>query len=157
MGVHVTGGQPAGGPVDETVTRAVPISRDEIDWAHNRPGPHRVPVPAVGDEVAYRHDPWGPITSAEVLAVQPLDDLDDPHLWQVETGPGGRPLMLEGRPVMAQRPDPWPTLTLRTVHGVGVTREARLRGSAGWLPLDWQSRYRPQPEFIVVGPATVRP
>lgn len=136
--------------MDELLTRAVPIGSDEIAWAHERPAEHRVPVPAVGDQVLYRHNAWEPPTEAEVLDVQPLDDLDDPHLWRVPLGPDGQPVQLDGRAIIAQRADPWPRLTLRTVYGVGVTREARVRGSAGWLPLDWESRYRPAPAGAVL-------
>jgi hypothetical protein len=131
--------------MDEHLTRGVPISRAEVEWAHQRPSQHRVPVPHVGDEVLYRHNDWEDPTPAEVLEVQPLDDLDDPHLWRVEVGPDGQPVELDGRAIIAQRADPWPRVTLRTRFGVGITREARLRGSAGWLPLDWATRYRPVP------------
>jgi hypothetical protein len=131
--------------VDELLTRGIPIGPDEIAWAHERPPQHRVPVPAVGDQVLYRHNLWEDPTLAEVLAVQPLDDLDDPHLWRVELDEHRRPVEVDGRQVIAQRIDPWPSVTLRTIYGVGVTREARVRGSAGWLPLDWQTRYRPTP------------
>jgi hypothetical protein len=137
----------------EEDTRLVPYSAAEAAWALERPGGHRTPLPAPGDEVEYRHDTWGPVTRAEVVAVQPLDDLDDPHLWTVQTDPmTGRPLLLDGRPVLQQRLDPWPLVRLRVPRlGMGLSREARLRGSAGWLPLDWRERFRPLPDFLQIG------
>ncbi len=135
--------------MDEAATRPVPIGRHEIEWAHNRPGQHRVPVPRPGDQVMYRHDEWGDVSEAEVLSVQPLDDLDDPHLWFPQTDERGQLLELDGRPILAQKPDPWPRVVLRTRYGTAVTREARVRGSAGWLPLDWQTRYRPKPASVI--------
>lgn len=136
----------------EEDTRLIPYAASELAWARQRPAPHRVPVPRVGDEVLYRHDYWGPVEQAEALAVQSLTDLDDPMLWQIEVDGFGHPLTLEGRPVISQLLDPWPTVDLRIPgRGVGRTREARLRGSPGWLPLDWETRYRPLPEFAVIG------
>lgn len=126
-------------------------TKAEVDWAHRRPAPDRTPLPSVGDEVMYRHDSGGPVVRAEVVWVQPLDDLSDPHLWQVQTDAFGDPVLLEGRYVRRQRFDPWPLVRLRVPgRGIGETREARLRDSPGWLPLDWESRYRPQPQFTVV-------
>jgi hypothetical protein len=136
----------------EVDTRAIPYAAWEYAWAHERPAEHRTPVPAVGDEVLYRHDAWGPAVSVEVVWKQPLDDLDDPHLWRVELDGLGNPLAVDGRPIFAQRIDPWPVLRLRVPRlGLGETREARLRGSPGWLPLDWEARFRPMPQFTIVG------
>lgn len=136
----------------EADTRQIPYSSWEYAWAHERPAQHRTPLPAVGDEVRYRQDPWGPVVAADVVSVWPLDDVDDPHLWRVETDGMGNPLAIEGRPLYAQRLDPWPIVRLRVPRlGLGDTREARLRGSAGWLPLDWETRYRPLPQFTIIG------
>lgn len=133
--------------MDEVDTRLIPYSAAEVAWALERPAPDRSAIPAEGDEVDYRHDPWGPVRRALVQWVQPLDDFDDPNLWTVQTDPmTGEPLLLDDRPVMAQRLDPWPLLRLRVPGvGVGLSREARLRGSAGWLPLNWRARRRPMP------------
>lgn len=143
--------------LQESDTRAIPYAAWEYAWAHERPGEHRTTLPAVSDEVAYRHDPWGPVIGVDVVSVWPLDDVDDPHLWRVELDGFGNPLMLDGRPIFAQRLDPWPILRLRLPRKLGLglcdTREARLRGSPGWLPLDWETRYRPMPEFTIVGKA----
>jgi hypothetical protein len=140
--------------VDEVDTRLIPYSAAEVAWALERPAPDRSPIPAEGDEVDYRHDPWGPVRRALVLWVQPLDDFDDPHLWMVERDPTGAVLLLEGKPIMAQRLDPWPLLRLQVPGvGIGLSREARLRGSAGWLPLNWRARRRPMPSTLIL-PAT---
>lgn len=136
----------------EADTRLISYAQWEIDWAHERQPQQRTPVPAVGDEVLYRHNGWGPVARADVLSVQSETDLDDPHLWRVETDGFGQPVLLDGRPVMQQRFDPWPLVQLR-VPGLAQrveTREARLRGSAGWLPLDWELRFRPLPGSIII-------
>lgn len=137
----------------EAQTRGIPYAPWEIAWAHERPTEHRTPTPLIGDEVAYRHDPWGPVVAGvEVVWRQPPDDLDDPHLWRVETDGFGNPLVVDGRPLFAQRLDQWPILRIKIPKlGLCDTREARLRGSPGWLPLDWQLRTRPLPEFTIVG------
>jgi hypothetical protein len=54
-------------------------------------------------------------------------------------------------PIAHRLLDPWPMLTLNTPWGLGMTQEARLRGSAGWLPLDWETRHRPLPDVMIVG------
>jgi len=103
-----------------------PFTEDEILAAHHSEQP--TPTPAVGDRVLYRHDNHGDVTDALVLEVGPLDDLTDPHLWERDQ---------DGN-ITGPRPAPWHDLTLRTLHGTFVTREARVRGSAGWLPADWK-------------------
>lgn len=135
----------------EADTAAIPYAKWETDWAHRRPAPHRTPLPAPGDEVFYRHDYWLPPVRAEVVSVQSLDDLTDPHLWEMQQDGMGGPLLVDGRQVLAKRFDPWPTLRLQ-IPGIGLrdTREARLRGSPGWLPLDWETRFRPTPDVVVV-------
>lgn len=117
----------------------------EYAWARRRPAPDRTPIPERGDEVFYRHVESGPVTRATVLEVQDLEDFTDPNLWYFQTDEFNQPVLLDGEMVLAQAFDPWPELTLKTVYGVGITREARLRESPGWLPLDWETRYRPQP------------
>lgn len=135
----------------EDESRGLPYTQAEYRWARSRPPQHRTPLPAVGDEVLYRHDQWGEPVQAEVLHVQSLDDLDDPNLWAVPFDES-EPMTLEGRSVIRRVDDPWPLLTLHTAKlGRPQTREARLRGSPGWLPLDWQARYRPVPDYMVMG------
>lgn len=135
-----------GGRLTEADSRPVPYTRAEGDWARERPPLHRVHAPDVGDTVLYRHEDWAAPTEATVVWVQPGDDVDDPHLFTVHTDVGGRPVLHQGRPVLTPNPDPWPTVRLQTRYGLVDTREARLRGSPGWLPPDWVARYRPVPE-----------
>lgn len=114
----------------------LPVDPGEIHAALNRPPHLQTPIPKVGDTVGYRHHEWGDVTVAEVLAVQDMDDSTDPYLWHVVTTGAGTPLVDgAGRRVLHRAPDPWPTLTLATDWGRRATREARVRGSAGWLPL----------------------
>lgn len=137
----------------EQMSRPIPYTTAEIAYARKRPFPERTPIPVEGDEVLCRLNEWGDVYGATVDRVQPEDDVDDRNLFQVELADAmaERLLLLEGRPVMSKVEDPWPTLWLvvkvprgdgfvRTVHT--HTREARLRGSAGWLPLDWRTRRR---------------
>src|SRR5690348_13631060 len=83
----------------ELACRGLPATPEQVSWARSRPAPHRVPLPAVDDEVLYRHDSWATPVRAIVIGIQPLDDVDDPHLWQVQTDGQGGALLLEGRPV----------------------------------------------------------
>ena len=104
----------------------------EVTWAHNRPAAHRTPAPKVGDRVKYRANSWrdDEIVDAQILDVQ-WDHPDDMQLM-TKAGP---------------HPDPWPWVILGYEQGKTPmtvrTREARLEGSAGWLPLDWQRWPRP--------------
>lgn len=91
-----------------------PISTDEVEvfrvaMSH--------PAPKVGDRVLYRHDEHRDVTDALVLGVLPAE-LDDPNIS-----------------IGSQHP--WVQVLLQTEHGQILTREARVRGSAGWLPLSW--------------------
>src|SRR5258707_434464 len=123
---------------------------EEYQWARRRPASQRTAIPQVGDEVMYRHIEGGPVVRAEVLAVQNLEDFQDPNLWYFQTDSEGRPAEIEGRRVLAKAYDPWPELTLKTPYGVGVSREARMRGAVGWLPLDWETRQLPAPQFLIL-------
>lgn len=131
------------------MSRPIPYSAEELHTARCRPAEFRTPIPREGDTVLCRLNEWGPAYAAEVERVQPLDDVDDPHLAEVTLDERQEVVVLEGRPVMAMVDDPWPTLWLVVDTPRGKirthTREARLRGSAGWLPLDWESRRRPLP------------
>lgn len=138
----------------------------EYEWARRRRGDHRPPLPSVGDELFYRHNGGSPnVYRIEVTWVQSLEDMDDPNLWYFQTDPDGRPVMMEGRQVLARAYDPWPLIRAVLLeptrdHGSSLdlaagrmieTREARMRGSAGWLPLDWETRPQPPvPDFYVV-------
>jgi hypothetical protein len=126
----------------------------EFDWTMHRPGPRRVPLPAAGDRVLYRHRHFADVTPASVLEVQPVPVDDAEYESRTVCGPTGLPVVDgAGRRVMARVPDPWVTLRLATDWGHVDTREARLRGSAGWLPALGESRQYPA---IVDGRFTLR-
>ncbi len=135
----------------EVDTRHVPYDLAEVEWARHRPRRHRTPIPAVGDTVLYRHSEWADPVDADVIYVQPADDLTDPNLWQVQRDSTGAVAVVDGRPVVSGHVDPWVSLTLRTRYGTVITREARLRGSPGWLPVDWERRERPVPGVVPTG------
>ncbi len=148
--------------MQELETRIVPWQYTEVSWARNRPPGERVPLPHAGDVVWYRQwewerDPGGrhtPPERATVVEVQDPTDTAvvhttpdgvparDPNLWHLLRDPSGKPLPGPGGGmVYAPVADPWPRVVLRRPNGVVVTtREARLRGSAGWLPLDYRTR-----------------
>jgi len=110
-----------------------------------RPG-RQTPIPRAGDRVLFRMEPFGPLTDAEVLDVQDLEDRSDHYLWRVVTDEYRRPVVDgAGERVMQRAPDPWPIVTLRTDWGRLTTREGRVRGSQGWWPLDWERRWYPKP------------
>lgn len=142
--------------VDENGTQLIPYGAEETMWARTRPPDQRVPTPQPSDTVYYRHDPWGPLMFATVDEV--LDDPADPRVgghnpdvWEVQRDQvTGKYLVVMGKQLIVRKPDPWPQLRLLTRPRtmVIVTQEARLRGSPGWLPLDWETRYRPTPGFI---------
>lgn len=137
----------------EADTRLIPYDESEITWARCRPPEHRVPLPTLGDPVLYRHDPWGSPVVAEVIAIEDLDDRTKPNLWEVVRDPASGRILATPDHVPVARPlaDPWPVLHIKSRYGIAVTQEARLRGSAGWLPLDWESRHRPLPDLLIVG------
>lgn len=159
-------------PPPELHTVALAIDPNEVHWAWNRPEEHRVPIPQVGDEVRYRHDQWGPVRKAIVLEVfdPQLPELDgvapqlrrnipqfDPHWHRVVVDGNHQAVThpLTGLYVVEDHPDPWPLVRLDAspdlpVYDVHDTREARLRGEPGWLPLDWAQRYRPVPHELQV-------
>lgn len=89
-----------------------PVADDEIH-AWRQVGS---PLPVPGEHVLYRHVEFGDITDALVVEVVP----DDPQDITSRVGD-----------------HPWSVVLLRTGQGLVATREARVRGSAGWLPLSW--------------------
>jgi hypothetical protein len=133
-------------PTVELMSRPIPYSAAEVAWARARPAELRTPIPRVDDAILCRLIEWEEPLEAIVDRVQPADDINDPHLFEVALDGAGEPVLLEGRPVMSPLVDPWPTLWLVVHSGIRVvhthTREARLRGSAGWLPLNWKTRRR---------------
>jgi hypothetical protein len=148
----------------ELDTRLVPWERIEVTHAHNRPLSERPPLPGVGDRVWLRQHEWErdltgrhvPPVPVTVTAVEPDDDPDsrdfvpdlgwvrDPNLWHVVRDMFGQPIYDGEALRYAPVADPWPWLDLQPDddeygHPVPAVRarEARLRGSAGWLPWDY--------------------
>ena len=125
-----------------------PYTREEIDrWAWNRRPGEREAVPEPGERLLFRETPFGEPVPAEVTAVM---DLSSPHdHWtrhggfERERGPGEPDVHVwrwdsgAGRHVMLD--DPWPWVQVRVLAAPGEwapprwCREARVRGSAGWL------------------------
>lgn len=157
-----------GGGYTQHPGEGVLYAPSEFLQARRRPGPDRPRIPQVDDELFYRHNGGSPhVYRIQVTWVQSLEDMEDSNLWYFQSNPDGSPLMLDGGSmVLARAHDPWPLLRAVLMeptndHGRNVdlaagwpieTREARMRGSAGWLPLDWQSRPQPQvPNIVVAG------
>jgi hypothetical protein len=113
---------------------------DEVNRARWRPEEHRTPIPDVGDRVLFRPAEDAGLIHATVLEVTYHDPEGvDWNCWRVRTNPAtAAPVYDEDRQVILDpHPDAWPTLLLK-VDGQAshtMTREARLPGSAGWLPL----------------------
>jgi hypothetical protein len=148
--------------MDELATRTVPWANIDVVHAQNRPHDERPPLPAVGDQVWLRLVDWEqdpttghpvPVELATVVSVQDLEDQDDPNLWQKISDAHGLPIMAaDGTRLRIPRADPWPHLDLRrpdrfktdgNLAGYGhviTTQESRMRGSAGWLPLNYRDR-----------------
>lgn len=135
----------------------------EYEQARRRPGPERPPLPQPGDVVFYRHVERGPLVRALVVSVQSLEDFEDANLWYWQTDVNGQPVLTaSGARILKQAFDPWPLLLLQLQEPVAgrvslpagaavETREARMRDSCGWLPLDYETRPQPAPPaFIVV-------
>lgn len=150
--------------MDEIATRWVPWEQAEFSHARNRPLSERPPLPKVGDQVWYRRYDWchnpatGEVEEPELVVVVEVQDPDDTtlachlpdigmvrdlNLWHlVRDNLTGRPRVDEhGEWLYVHVADPWPWVRLRRPNGMlAETRESRLRGSAGWLPLDYLSR-----------------
>lgn len=147
----------------ELATRGVPYEPVEVSYANNRPHSERPPIPVVGVRVLYRREPYDqhPVP-VRVVWVQPVDDESlvhsypgfgparDPNLWTLVRDETGRPILDDGVPRYVPHSDPWPQVRVRGEWPASpgqapevrdaVCREARLRGSPGWLPLDWRTR-----------------
>ncbi len=146
---------------DESASRAIPWSEVELAWQRNRRSVHRVPLPRVGDRVYFRFDRFAQPHPAVVVDVpdlergwrwedlEPGQDTPDGWTWQLlrDNATGAARLDAMGLPRVELLPDPQPVITCRVEGFAGLqsAREARLRGSPGWLPLDWRERWRPGP------------
>lgn len=113
----------------------MPVTPEMVTWARCRPPAQRTPMPEKGQRVWYRHNHHGPLSVAEVERVD-LARQDDYGVWRFCVDPHtGKPVEREGVPLMELVDDPWPDVWLRTDWGRVVTRESRIDGSAGWLPM----------------------
>lgn len=142
---------------DELPGRLIPMELFEGSMARNRPTERRPAWPVVGSEVYYRRNSWD---SDDALWRMRVIDAQDPNdtttVWasnlcqQIRDNLTGRPLLDgNGAPVHSPLTDPWPWVHLRWegalpsgapawLGNVQMTWESRLRGSPGWLPLDYQ-------------------
>lgn len=153
--------QPSGGYLAHPGDGATIYAPGEFERARRRPKAEQTPIPQVGDRLFYRHREGSPnVYAVEVVAVQSLEDFSDPNLWYLQTDAAGQPRYVEGQLVLAQAHDPWPMVTLELVEPIvedhlpaGIqfeTREARMRGSVGWLPLDYATRAQAAPSILIV-------
>lgn len=161
---------------DELPTRLVPYQRWEFSYARNRRAQERPPWPRVGDEVYYRRNQWDTddlLVRVRVADVQDPGDVTSEHAVHInqmihDTVTGGVLLDPLGKPVVSPVPDPWPWVILRyegdVPKGTGrawmgrpqMTWESRVRGSAGWLPLNYQQIRRVYlPSEIVMQPMPI--
>lgn len=131
----------------------------EIWWARGEPHPvhgwhpavgrrEPTPLPKRGDHVLYRSNDWFEPIDAEVFAVDPDSQDSDPNRGFAHPWPTVRLKIVP----------PWPEHKLdvsghRLAGAAGPlpylvdTRESRLVGSAGWLPLDHTKRVYPEVGF----------
>lgn len=142
----------------EHETRLVPIEAREVAYARNRPTHERPPIPKPGDKVWYRHNEWDQhVWPATILEVQDVDDRTDPHLWHLVRDTSGVPILDADIPRQVQVADPWPWVLLRVDDDRFPspqirTQEGRVRGSAGWLPLNYLDRPVRLPHELVMQP-----
>lgn len=128
------------GKVDGMVARnlanptSMPVSQEAVFYARCRPVEHRTPIPEAGQRVWYRHNPHGPLTPAMVEGVS-MADPGDYNVWRFKLDEFRQPIEANGKRVMEMTEDPWPDVILHTDWGRLVTREARIDGSPGWLPM----------------------
>lgn len=112
----------------------MPVPLEQVQRARCRPPHERTRIPHPGERVWYRHDPYGPLAEAEVEAVD-VSNVEDWNVYRVVLDERRYPVEIGGRRVTEMVEDPWPDLILRTDYGRVVTREARIDGSPGWLPM----------------------
>lgn len=113
---------------------AHPVSVDRAIWAKCRPADERTRLPVAGQRVWYRHDPGGPLVVAQIERVD-METRTDWNVWRQKVDSQQRAVEVKGERVMEMVDDPWPDVYLRMPWGMVVTREARIEGSAGWLPM----------------------
>lgn len=117
---------------DDPECSTMPVTTPEVTAAAwQRPAADRTPPPRPGDRVLFRMHRFGDLTDAVVVEVQDMTRPGadpDPMVWRRDNTTG----QLAGL-----HPDPWPSVVLDTWWGRVSTREARVRGSEGWVPPDW--------------------
>ena len=124
---------------------AGPLSNQQRWSLANRPPEQRRKPPVVGATVGYRHEEGGIVVPAVVMWVQAADQTAatagefDPNVYRVKMKSPGMPeRTVLGALALEPLADAWPLVKLRTRVGGATliidTREARLPGSAGWLP-----------------------
>lgn len=126
----------------------------EIDrWAHNRLPHEREEPPQPGERVLYRAYEFGQAVPARVHDVQDMTGPPHNH-WhrhgglEAQRGPGVPDVNVweptPDRYGWQLKADPWPWVHIRVITGTGADgeeilgdpqwcREARVRGSAGWM------------------------
>lgn len=132
------------------MTMIIPITTADIAYARLRPPAERTAPPRVDERLLYRHTEWDTdLLDAVVLAVQdprePCELFGDPrvdgNMWRLSDRAGAvhlpEGLAPDDLPAgwLEPHPDPWPLVRL-LVPALSLAvdcREARVRGSAGWL------------------------
>lgn len=113
---------------------SLPVTPEQVQWARCRPIKQRTALPKVGQLVWYRHEHLGTVVEAEVYKVDG-SNRGDYNVWRFKVDQFGVPVEdALGQRVMEMVEDPWPDVYVKTPWGNFVTREARIPGSAGWLP-----------------------
>lgn len=134
----------------------LPWDSAELAWQARRPVTHRTPSLALGLHLLFRPVAWSDeLIPIVVTAIQDLDSDEarrDPNVYDKMTNPEHTRVLTDplGQPLTRLREDPWPWIHFQVLDDQGQPygavrscREARLRGSAGWLPLDHARRERP--------------
>jgi hypothetical protein len=133
----------------------------EYAWQADRPPRCRPAALALGLDLLLRPASWSPeLIPIRVMAIQDLDSDEaraDPNVYDKVTAPdpGGSGNVIlygpDGSPLTRRRSDPWPWIHFQVLDDRGEPygatrscREARLEGSAGWLPLDHERYERPR-------------
>ncbi|HEY6021599.1 MAG TPA: hypothetical protein VIY48_17550 [Candidatus Paceibacterota bacterium] len=161
----------------ELLGRLVQLSNAEAGYARNRLPEDKPPTPKVGDRVYFRREAWASDEDLFPMRVVEVQDPNDTtsefatnlcqHLRHHITG--GPLFFPDGKPVVVPLPDPWPWIKMvwdgeppatheeNWKHRVQMTFESRMRGSPGWLPMNYvetrQIRYEgdipyvPMPSF----------
>jgi len=128
----------------------------EYAWQADRPPRCRPPALALGLDLLFRPASWSPeLIPIRVTEIQDLDSDEarvDPNVYEKVTNPEHTRVLTDplGRPLVRLRGDPWPWIHFQVLDDRGEPygavrscREARLEGSAGWLPLEHDKYERP--------------